>query len=233
MRVPFQEARGPWLRPLDETGVRKLGSQLRVHRHFHQARGASTTNTATVRRAPAANTYATTGSDLRRNPRGTTLPVTGQSPEPLQVQAQPVTGSQTTLDIPNMAATYSPFGAARFYLSEMRTVNQPLGPQHHIYSGAQNPLPTLATGNETASTDPAHFVSMYSGYYGSQILQRIMLHHMLPYRPTYEAHEPVHGYEGEEIAGTSFEECRTLVRNSVGWSSVWLSTSGAPSWQSM
>ena len=133
-----------------------------------------------------------------------------------------------------MAATRPPLAINHCYPSEMRTLNQPPGSQHHIYSGTQQPFTTRATGDKTTSMGPAHLASTYGGYDGSQILQRVMPQSMSSYSLTQWAHEqPVLVYESEEIAGTSFQESPTPVRNNVGGSSVWLSTSGAPSWQGM
>jgi hypothetical protein len=96
------------------------------------------------------------------------------------------------------------------------------------------PIPTRATGDETASMDPAHLASTYGGYDGSQILQRVMPQRVSPYGLTQWAHEqPVRGYESEEIGNTPFQESPALARNDVGGGSLWLSTSGAPSWQGM
>jgi hypothetical protein len=154
--------------------------------------------------------------------------------EPPQVQANPVTSSQATLDMFTMAATRPPLGINHFYPSEMRTLNKPPGSQHHIYSGTQQPIPTRVTGHETTTLDPAHLASTYGGYDGSQILQRVMPQSMSPYSLTQWAHEqPVRGYESEGIAGTPFEESPAPARNNVGGSSVGPSTSDAPSWQGM
>jgi hypothetical protein len=159
-----------------------------------------------------------------RNP----LPATAQRPEPPQVQANPVTGSQATLDMLTMAATRPPLAITHFYPSEMRTLNQPPEPQHHIYSGTQQPIHTRATGHETTSMDPAHLASTYGGYDGSQILQRVIPQSMSPYSLTQWAHEqPVRGYESEEITGTPFQESPAPARNNVGGSSVWPSTKQA------
>jgi hypothetical protein len=103
-----------------------------------------------------------------------------------------------------------------------------------MYSGTQQPIPTRATGDETASMDPAHLASTYGGYDGSQIPQRVMPQSMSPYSLMQWAHEqPVRGHASEEIAGTPFQESPAPARNNLGGSSVWPSTSGAPSWQGM
>jgi hypothetical protein len=168
------------------------------------------------------------------NPLINPLPAMAQRLEPPQVQANPVTSSQATLDMFTMAATRPPLGINHFYPSEMRTLNKPPGSQHHIYSGTQQPIPTRVTGHETTTLDPAHLASTYGGYDGSQILQRVMPQSMSPYSLTQWAHEqPVRGYESEGIAGTPFEESPAPARNNVGGSSVGPSTSDAPSWQGM
>jgi hypothetical protein len=164
------------------------------------------------------------------NPLRNVLPVMAQRPEPPQVQANPVTSSQARYvchGCNTSTARYKPL-----LFIEMRTLNQPPGSQHHIYSGTQHPIPTRATSDEAASMDPAQLASNYGGYDGSQIIQRIMPQRMSPYSLTQWAHEqPVRGYECEEIAGSPFQESPALARNNVGGSSAWPSTSSAPSWQ--
>jgi hypothetical protein len=168
------------------------------------------------------------------NPLRNPLPAMIQYPEPPQVQANPVTCSQATLDMLTMAATCPPLGATHFYPLEMRTLNQPPGSQNRIDSGTQQLIPTRATSDETASMNPAHRASTYGGYDGSQILQRVMPQRVSPYSLTQWAHEqPVRGYESEEITGTPFQGSPAPARNNVGGGSLWLSTSGAPSWQGM
>jgi hypothetical protein len=128
-----------------------------------------------------------------------------------------------------MAATRPPLGINQFYPSEMRTLNQPPGSQHYIYSGTQQPITTRATGRETRTLDPAHLASTYGGYDRSQILQRVMPQSMSPYSLTQWAQEQqVRGYESDEIAGTPLQESPAPARNNVGESNVWPSTSGAP-----
>jgi hypothetical protein len=134
-----------------------------------------------------------------------------------------------------MAATRTPLGINHFYPSEMWTLNRPLGSEHHIYSGTQQPIPTGVTGDgNSTSIGPAHQASTHGGYDGSQNLQGVMAQSMPPYGLTQWTHEqPVGGYGSEYIASTQFQESSASVRKNLGGSSVWLSTSGAPSWQGM
>jgi hypothetical protein len=100
------------------------------------------------------------------NPLGNLLPAMAQRPEPPQVQSNPVTGSHATLDMLNMAATRPPLGTDELYVSEMWTLNRPPGSEHHKYPGTQQFIPTRVTSDGTASMDPAHAASTYSGYDG-------------------------------------------------------------------
>jgi hypothetical protein len=168
------------------------------------------------------------------NPLRNVLPAMSQHPKPRQVHADPVTGSQDTLDILTMAATRPPLGMNHFYPLEVRTLNQPPGSAHHIYPGTRQPIPTGLTGDGTTSIGPAHQASTQGVYDGSQILQGVVSQSMPPYSLTQWTHEqPVRGYGSEYIAGTTFQESPALARNNVGGSSVWPPTSGAPSWQGM
>lgn len=149
-------------------------------------------------------------------------------------QANPVTFSHATPDMLNVAATRQPLDTDQFYVSEMWTPNRPPGSEHHRNPGTQQFIPGRVTSNGTASMDPTYAASTYGGYDGSQLLQGFVPQGMPPYSLMQWTHSrPVHGHGGGYIAGTRFQESPAPARNNVGGGSMWLSTSGAPSWKGM
>lgn len=168
------------------------------------------------------------------NPLRNLLPAMAQRPEPQQVQANPVTASQATLDMLNMAATRPLLSTDHFHLSEMWTLNWPPGSEHHKYPGPQQFIPTRITSDGTLSMNPAHAASIYCGYDGSPLLQVIVPQSMPLYSLTQWMYgQPVRSYGSEYIASTQVQESLELARNNIGGASFWLSTSGALSWQGM
>jgi hypothetical protein len=124
-----------------------------------------------------------------------------ESEESTSFQRQfPFRGSQATPDMMAMAATHPQIGVDHLYSSQVRALNQSLGPRHQIYPQPRAHQPvTRSDGAYSASMDPTRLVATYSGDSSPQVLQEIMPQSMPHQTLTQWPREGVlHGISGSE-----------------------------------
>lgn len=166
-----------------------------------------------------------------RNPISATT-----QPEPSQVPATTIRGSQATTDILAMDATRPQLSIDHLYSSQVWASNQPSGPGYQIYSvpHVQQPVPR-SLGADSVSIDPTRLTATYSGDSSPQVHRGIMPQSTHQHRLAQWLQERLdRGASGSEhVAGMQFQESTAPAGDVMIEGSMWFPTSGGPSWPGM